>query len=196
MVSNPVDILTYVFHKEANLPNSKVIGMGSSVDSNRFQYLLSKELKVTSSKITNALVLGEHGNSMVPLFSLAKHNGESILNLLDENQIQSITKNLQNYWRILRQYGIRSIHGVAKETFEITNSILKNKELIFPASVMLNGEFGINDVCMGVPIKLKKDGTIEIQEIDLSTFELKKLKQSAETIRKSLKFEVIEKLRL
>lgn len=187
MISNPVDVLTYIFQKEINLSRDKVIGVGSSIDSNRFRYLLSKELKTNQSEITNTFVLGEHGDSMVPIFSLAKQKDNSVLDLLNESQVQKITKNLQSYWRTLREFKGRSVFGATKDAYEITKSIIKNEEIDLPASILLKGEFDISDVCVGVPIKIKKDSMMEIQEINLCKSELANLQRSAYIIRNFLR---------
>jgi len=187
MVSNPLDVLTYVFQKENNLPRKNVIGVGSSVDSNRFRYLLAKELETNQSEIKNAFVLGEHGDSMVPIFSLAKQNDIPILKLLDKNQVQKLTNDLRSYWRTLREFKTRSVYGVVKNTFDIAKSIVNNEEINIPASVLIDGEFGIYDVCMGVPLRINKDGIIVIQEINLSKSELSGLYKSADIIKKFLK---------
>jgi len=91
MITNPLDILTYVFLKETNLPREKVIGVASSLDSSRFRYLLSRELSTTQSEIKNALILGEHGDSMVPIFSMARWQDTPVLELLDDKKVDKIT---------------------------------------------------------------------------------------------------------
>lgn len=183
MITNPVDVLTYVFQKEINLPREKVIGLASSLDSTRFRHLLAKELDTTQSKIKNALVLGEHGDSMVPIFSNAKFNEKPVLELLDSYQVHKITNDLKDYWKTLRKLKGPSIFGIAKNTIDVINAIIKNQELSIPASVLLDGEYGLSDVCMGVPVRINKDGLINIEEIDLEKSEQFLLCNSADTIR-------------
>jgi malate dehydrogenase len=86
IVSNPLDILTFVFQKETSFSRNKVIGIASSLDSSRFRYLLSEKFKIKQSQIINALVLGEHGDSMVPIFSKVKINDKNLLELIDETE--------------------------------------------------------------------------------------------------------------
>ena len=183
VVSNPLDVLTYFFQKETKFSKNKVIGIASSLDSSRFRYVLSEKLNVKQSEISNAIVLGEHGDTMVPIFSNAKINGINVLKLIDSNQKEIISKEIKNYWRSLRNYKSRSQFGIAKNTFDVIDSILKNKELSIPASVLLEGEFGETDVSMGVPVIIDKNGISKIQEIELSKSENKSLKISARTIR-------------
>jgi len=186
MVSNPVDVLTYFFLKETGFSRECVLGVASSLDSSRFRYLLARELKVKSSEIKNALALGEHGDSMVPIFSIAKWNNKPVLEMLDHTQTQKITKDLRDYWKVLRDLKGPSIFGSAKNTVDIVKSIIKNEELSVPASVMLNGEYGCSDVCLGVPIKIDKGNMIKIQEIDLAKSEQESLKRSGEVVKQYL----------
>lgn len=183
VVSNPLDVLTYIFLKESGFPRKRVIGVASSLDSTRFRYLLAKEFAVPQSQIKDAFVLGEHGDSMVPIFSRAKKDEKPVSELLETIQIEEITKNLRNYWRTLREFKSRSVFGIAKNTFDIVESIVKEKNLSIPASVLLNGEYGLSDVCLGVPIKLSKDGLDSIDNIELEESELDALHQSAKIIK-------------
>jgi len=178
VVSNPVDILTYIFQKETGFSRENVIGMASSLDSSRFRYLLSKELKVKSSQIKNALVLGEHGDSMVPIFSVTKCNNKPVLELLSDSQVDKITRDLRDYWKVLRKFKGPSIFGIAKNTVDVIRSIIKNEELSISASVMLDGEYGFSDVCIGVPVQIGKEGLIKIQEIGLNKHEKNSLYKS------------------
>ena len=187
MVSNPLDVLTFVFQKETQLSRNKIIGIASSLDSSRFRYLLSEKFKIKQSQITDALVLGEHGDSMVPVFSRVKINKKNILEIIDETEKQTISTELQNYWKSLRIFGSRSQFGIAKNAFDVIRSIIKNEELIIPASIVLNGEYGEKDIAMGIPVKIDKDGVKEILEIKLNKSESNLLKISAQTIRDYIK---------
>jgi len=183
MITNPLDVLTYVFLKETNLPREKVIGVASSLDSSRFRYLLARELITTQLEIKNALVLGEHGDSMVPIFSIAKWQDTPVLELLDDKKVDKITRDLRYYWKDIRKLKGPSIFGIAKNTVDVIKSIINNEELYTPASVLLNGEYGLSDVCMGVPVRINKDGLKNIEEIKLSKYECNSLCQSADTIK-------------
>jgi len=183
IVSNPLDVLTFIFQNETKLSRNKVIGIASSLDSSRFRYLLSEKFKIKQSQITNAIVIGEHGDSMVPIFSRVKINKKNLLEMIDETEQKIITTEIQNYWKSLRIFKSRSQFGIAKNTFDVISSIIKNKELIIPASIVLNGEYGEKDVSMGIPVKINKDGIKEIIEIKLNQSESDLLKISAQTIR-------------
>ncbi len=187
IVSNPLDVLTFVFQKETQLSRNKVIGIASSLDSNRFRYLLSEKFKVKQSQITDALVLGEHGDSMVPIFSRVKINHRNLLEIINKSEKERISIEIRDYWKSLRNFKSRSQYGIAKNTFDVIRSIIKNEDLTIPASIVLNGEYGEKDVSMGIPIKLNQDGVKEIIEIKLDKSENELLKISAQTIRNYIK---------
>lgn len=182
VISNPVDVLTYFFQKESGFPREKVIGVASSLDSSRFRYLVARELNTNQSKIKNALVLGEHGDSMVPVFSITTSEEVPILQILNEDQAHKIKGDLIFYWKILREYKGPSIFGIAKNTFDIINALTENKEIATPASVLLEGEYGISNVALGVPTKITKNGA-KVEEIKLSKSELDSLHTSADAIK-------------
>ena len=182
IVSNPLDVLTFVFQKETQLSRNKVIGIASSLDSSRFRYILSEKFNIKQSQITDALVIGEHGDSMVPIFSRVKINEKNILEIIDEAEKQAISTEIRDYWKSLRIFGSRSQFGIAKNTFDVIRSIIKNDELIIPASIVLNGEYGEKDVSMGIPVKINKYGVKEIIGIKLNKSESELLKISAQTI--------------
>jgi len=179
MITNPVDVLTYVMQKERGFPSKNVIGVASSLDSSRFRYLLSKEFGTNQSKVTDALVLGEHDDSMVPIFSYAKFNGKPVQDILDEQKKSEITNEVRNYWKRLRDYKGHSVFGIAKNTFDIIKCIIKNETLDVPASTLLNGQFGLSDVCVGVPLTINKNGIAKINQIKITENENESLRKSA-----------------
>lgn len=186
IISNPIDVLTYFFQKETNFCKNNVIGIASSLDSSRFRYLLSKKIGVKQSQISDAFVLGEHGDSMVPIFSKVKIKGKNVREIIDSKQKEDISREIRDFWKSLRNLKSRSQFGIAKNTYDVMESIIKNQTLSFPASILLEGEFGEKNVCMGVPIKITSEGKIEIQSIDFDESEQKLFKLSAETIRNTI----------
>ena len=143
ILSNPVDVLTYYFVKESGFPREQVFGVASSLDTSRFRYLMARDLNTNQSEIEDALVLGEHGDSMVPVFSLAKWKGKPVLDIFSEEQAHTIKGDLIFYWKILREYKGPSIFGIAKNTFDIIQSIVKNQEISVPVSVMLDEMYSL-----------------------------------------------------
>jgi len=185
IVTNPLDVVTYAVLKETRFPRESVIGMGSSLDSSRFRYLLAKSLDVNMSKI-EGMVMGEHGDSMVPIFSTAKCDEKPVLSMLEQNETARITEELRNYWKLLKTFKEASVFGAAKNAFDIVKAIVQDEKLQIPASVSLEGEYGLSDVCLGVPITVGKTGVAKINKIDLEWSELKSLNDSAEIIRNNI----------
>ena len=186
IVSNPVDILTYVFQKNY-INNQKVFGIASTLDSRRFQFLLSRELNLKQSEISNSLVLGEHGDSMVPIFSIAKAKGVPVLEILSGEQITKIGSELRSYWQKLREYKSRSVFGIAKNSYDIITTLKSGQKKQIPVSTLVNGEYGITDVCLGVPSLIDQNGIEKIIEIELSKNELISLQNSSQVIKNYLK---------
>lgn len=182
LISNPLDILTYFFQKETSFSRFKVFGIASSLDTSRFRYLLSEKFSVPQSSVDGALVLGEHGDSMVPIFSRVKINGKSVYSLLDDDEQASITNAVRNYWKDLRHYKSRSQFGIAKNAFDVIDSIVNNREFSVPVSVVLQGEYGENDVAMGVPVLINSSGISKILDIVLDDSESLLLKKSSQRI--------------
>jgi len=183
IVTNPIDVVTYYALKETGFRRENIIGMGSSLDSARFRYLLAKMLGENQS-LVEGIVLGEHGASMVPIFSAAKFDGKAIR--LDNRQIAEITTEVRNYWKYLREFKEASVFGAAKNTFDIIKAIIHDEKLNVPASVLLNGEYGLKDVCLGVPLTIDKRGVDKIEEIKLEKSELESLGKSAKTITNNI----------
>jgi malate dehydrogenase len=187
IVTNPLDIVTYVFQKEASYQTEKVIGIAGNLDSSRFRYVLAKELNADIRKITNTIVLGEHGDTMVPIFSHARYNGKPVLDFLSTTQIQQITDNVRNYWRDLRKNKVFSIFGISKNTVDVARAIIKNENTSLSASVLLDGKYGLSDLCLGVPVRINKNGINKIEEIKLEKSELELLRYSASVVKNYLK---------
>lgn len=182
IISNPLDVLTYFFQKETGFSRFKVIGIASSLDTSRFRYLISKKFSVPQSFITSALVLGEHGDSMVPVFSRVGVDRTPLLSLIDEDEKSSIINDVRTYWKDLRSYKSRSQFGIAKNAFDIIDAILHAQDLFVPASVVLQGEYGEHDIAMGVPVIINQYGISKIEDLKLDEFEFSLLKKSSQKL--------------
>lgn len=185
IVTNPLDVITYTILKETGFPRERVIGMGSSLDSSRFRYLLAKSLDANTFKI-EGIVMGEHGDSMVPIFSTAKYDEKPVLNMLDQNETARITEELKNYWKLLKTFKEASVFGAAKNAFDIVKAIIQDEKLKISVSILLEGEYGLSDVCLGIPVTIDKAGVAKINKVDLDWSELKLLNDSAEVIRNNI----------
>lgn len=186
MISNPLDVLTYFFQKESGLSRFQVIGIASSLDSSRFRYFISEKFSVPQSSIGGALVLGEHGDSMVPIFSRTRVNGSDLLDMVDDSEKYSITSDVRNYWKQLRNFKSRSQFGIAKNAYDVISAIKHKNELRIPASLVLEGEYGEENVAMGVPVKINQKGVVEIEKIELDKTESNLLAESAKKIRRDI----------
>jgi malate dehydrogenase len=179
VVTNPVDVMAYQVLQQTKFPRERVIGMGSSLDSSRFHYLIAKELGVKQGQI-DGLVIGEHGSTMVPLFSNVQSQGQKIN--ISEKKTDEITYELRNYWKYLVAYKEASVFGAAKNTFDIAKSIVEEKDFLASASVYLDGEYGFSGFSMGVPVVFGKNGVKEILQLNIDDKESELLKLSAKKI--------------
>lgn len=186
LITNPVDVLTFLTLKQSIFPSKNVIGVASNLDSSRFQHVLAQEFGTNRSKITDAMVLGEHDDSMVPIFSLAKINGKPVTSLLDVHQQSIITSKVRNYWKELRTNKGQSVFGIAKNTYDIVQCIIKKQTLDVVASTLLDGQYGLDDVCVGVPVTITKDGIVQINEITLTGEEKQQLHKSAGIVKNNI----------
>lgn len=186
VVTNPVDVMTYLVQKCGNLDPKNVIGVASSLDSARFRYVLAKELGADQSQIKDALVMGEHDDSMVPIFSCAKFGQTPLDNVLDESKKSQITMTVRSYWKSLRDYKGSSVYGIAKNTFDVINAIIKNEPLDICASTLVSGQYGIDGICMGVPVTITKDGITQIRHIPVTEEEKQQLHKSAGIIQNNI----------
>jgi len=130
------------------------------------------------------LVVGEHGDTMVPIFSNIHVNGHFFS--ISDVEKDSITLDVRNYWKTLREYKTRSQFGIAKNVYDVIDAILNKKKLVVPVSLVLEGEYGEHNVAIGVPTKIDQDGVIEIQNIDFDQSEKNLFKISSKTIRNNI----------
>ena len=191
VVSNPMDTMTYLVLKSNKLEKNKVIGMGGALDSSRFKTYLSQALNKPQSDI-HAMVIGGHGDTtMIPLIRLASYNGIPITDLLsNEKQKEVISSTMIGGATLTKLLGTSAWYAPGASVSYLVDSILNNKKKIIPCSVYLDGQYGLRDLCIGVPCIVGKKGIIEITDLDLNSTEKNKLQESAKAIvsmNKSLK---------
>ncbi len=184
VVSNPLDVMTYLTLKRTGAAANKVIGMAGVLDTARYRTFISMELNCSVEDV-QALLLGGHGDSMVPLPSYTTVAGIPLTQLMSEERINAIVERAKaggieivNHLKTGSAYYAPSASAV-----QMVDSIAKNKRRILPCAVMLNGEYGLSDVCVGVPVKLGKNGVEQILEIKLSDSEQALLKKSADDVQ-------------
>ncbi len=187
IVSNPLDVMTHLAQKETGLPTNKVIGMAGILDSARMRYFIAEALNV-SVKDVSAMVLGSHGDTMVPVARYSTVGGIPITELMSPEQIEAINERT-------RKGGIEIVNHLqtgsafyapASSTAEMVESIVRDQNRILPCCVKLSGQYGLNDVYAGVPIKLGANGLEQIMELQLTEEELRELHQSASSIKENI----------
>ena len=191
VVSNPMDTMTYLALKSNKLEKNKVIGMGGALDSSRFKTYLSQALNKPQSDI-HAMVIGGHGDTtMIPLIRLASYNGIPVTNLLSTEKQKEITSStMVGGATLTKLLGTSAWYAPGASVSYLVDSILNNKKKIIPCSVYLDGQYGLNDICIGVPCIIGEKGVDEIIDLNLNSTEKNKLKESAKAIsimNKSLK---------
>ena len=191
VVSNPMDTMTYLALKANKLEKNKVIGMGGALDSSRFKTYLSQALNKPQSDI-HAMVIGGHGDTtMIPLTRLASYNGIPVTNLLStEKQKEIISSTMVGGATLTKLLGTSAWYAPGASVSYLVDSILNNKKKIIPCSVYLDGQYGLTDICIGVPCVIGKKGIEEIINLNLNSSEKNKLQESAKAIaimNKSLK---------
>ena len=191
VVSNPMDTMTYLALRSNKLEKNKVIGMGGALDSSRFKTYLSKALNKPQSDI-HAMVIGGHGDTtMIPLMRLASYNGIPVTKLLSNvKQKDIISSTMIGGATLTKLLGTSAWYAPGASVSYLVDSILNDKKKIIPCSVYLEGQYGLRDICIGVPCIIGKKGIEEIIDLDLNSSEKNKLNESAKAIanmNKSLK---------
>ena len=183
VVSNPMDTMTYLVLKSNKLNENRVIGMGGALDSSRFKTYLSKAINKPQSDI-HAIVIGGHGDTtMIPLMRLASYNGIPISNFLSsEKQEEIISSTMIGGATLTKLLGTSAWYAPGASVSYLVDSILNNKKKIIPCSVYLEGQYGLNDICIGVPCVIGKNGVEEIIDLELNSTEKDKLNESAKGI--------------
>ena len=184
IVSNPLDAMCHVAYEASQFPKNRVIGMAGVLDSARFRAFIAMELDV-SIENTHAFVLGGHGDTMVPLPRYSTVAGIPITELMPKERIDALVERTANGGAeivALLKTG-SAYYAPASAAVEMAESILKDKKKILPCAAFLEGEYGFNDLFIGVPVKLGKGGIEDIIEIELTEDEKAALKKSADAVQ-------------
>jgi malate dehydrogenase len=184
VVANPLDAMCHVAMETSGFPRERVVGMAGILDTARYRTFIAEELRVSVRDVF-ALVLGGHGDTMVPLPSMATVGGVAITELLPEERVEAIVdRTRQGGAEIvgLLQSG-SAFYAPSAAAAEMVDAILLDQKRILPCAVYLQGEYGINDLFVGVPVKLGASGVEDIIELDLTDDELGDLNDSADSVR-------------
>ncbi len=187
VVTNPLDVMTYLAYRISGFGRHRVVGMAGVLDSARLRSFVAMELGV-SVKDTQALVMGGHGDSMVPLPRYTTVAGIPITQLMDEDAISRLVERTRKAGGEivgLLKTG-SAYYSPGASLAEMVEAVVKNKRRLFPCAVILDGEYGLTDMCAGVPVMLGRNGIEKIIEVSLEPSELKALKKSAEDVRKDI----------
>lgn len=181
MITNPLDVMTYLMREVTGFPGERVIGQAGVLDSSRFSYFIAEELDVSVEDI-NAMVLGGHGDSMVPLSRYTTVSGISIDDLMDQSTIDDLVERTRNGGgEIVELLGDGSaFYAPGAAGVQMAESILKDKKRILPCSTYADGVYGLEDIYIGLPAKLGRNGVEDIIELELTDDEFDQLKKSAD----------------
>lgn len=186
IVTNPLDTMTLAALMTSGLSKNKVIGMGGALDSARFKYFLSQQIQKPISDI-DAMVIGGHGDTtMLPLMRMASYRGISVTELLNEaEQTEVIDKTMNGGATLTKLLGTSAWYGPGAAIANVVESILYDRKRLIPCSVFLQGEYGEENICIGVPCIVGKEGVEKIVELKLNKSEKEKFDLSAKSIRET-----------
>jgi len=187
IVSNPLDVMTYAALKATKLPSNKVIGMAGILDTARFSMFVAEALNV-SARTVNALLLGGHGDTMVPLPNHTSVGGVPLRELLPKEKIDAIVERAKKGGgELVALMGTSAWYAPGSATALMVESIVRDQNRVFPCCVLLNGEYGLNDVYLGVPVVLGKNGVDRLIDIKLNEDETKNLHLSCAAVKDVMK---------
>jgi len=186
MVTNPVDVMTYVAYKESGFERNRVFGMGNLLDTMRFRSYIASELNVSREDV-RALVIGEHGDSMVPLIEYASVSGIPIVKLLSREQIDKIVRlTISSGAEVIKLKG-STIFAPAVNIAIMADAVIKGRNRVMSVSTYLQGEYGFSDVAIGVPVILGRNGIEKILELELSSESKRRFEKSVSIIKEAIK---------
>ncbi len=184
IVSNPMDTMTYLTHKVTGLPKHRIIGMGGALDSARFKYRLAEALNCPSSDVDGMVIGGHSDKGMLPLTRLASRNSVRVSEFLSEERLSEVLESTKVGGATLTgMLGTSAWYAPGAAVSSLVQSIACDQKKMFPCSSLLDGEYGLSDLCIGVPVILGRNGIEQIVEIDLNDSEMEKLKESAEGVK-------------
>lgn len=186
VVSNPLDVMTYCAYLTAKVDSRRVFGMAGILDTARYRAFLATELNV-SPKDIQAILMGGHGDTMVPLPRFTTVSGIPVTDLIEEGKLNDIVERTKKGGgEIVNLLGTSAWYAPGAAAAQMVEAIIKDEKRIFPCCAMLNGEYGMDNIYLGVPVKLGKNGIEEIIELDLNEDEQALLKDSAKAVREVL----------
>lgn len=183
VVSNPMDTMTYLVHKSTHIPQNKIIGMGGALDSARFKYRLAEALDAPISDIDGMVIGGHSDTGMVPLTRLATRNSVPVSEFISKERMDQVKEDTKVGGATLTKLlGTSAWYAPGAAVSSMVQAIACDQKKVFPCSVLLNGEYGLTDICLGVPVIIGKNGIEKIVEINLNDEEKANMIASAEGV--------------
>lgn len=186
IVSNPLNVMCHVAMRAGQIPRTRITGMAGILDACRFQYFISKELSVSVENV-QAMVLGEHGEDMIPVPRYSTVAGVPVTELMPREKLDElIARTRDGGAEIIRLMQTSAFYAPASAVIQMVAAVVMDKKKILPCAAYLTGEYGINGAFVGVPVKLGANGVEEVREIELTDDERQALRKSAEKIKSQL----------
>jgi malate dehydrogenase len=183
VVSNPLDVMTYAAYKASGLPANKVIGMAGILDTARYRAFLAQELEV-SPKDIQAMLLGGHGDTMVPLPRYTSVGGIPVTELISEDKLSAIVERTKvGGGELVKLMGTSAWYAPGAASAQMVEAIVRDENRVFPCCIKLEGQYGMNDVFLGVPVTLGKNGVERVIELQLNEAEMTLMHNSADAVR-------------
>ncbi|MDG6971005.1 MAG: malate dehydrogenase [Nitrososphaerota archaeon] len=185
MVTNPLDVMTYVAYRVTGFDRRKVLGMSGTLDGSRLRHFVAEELGVARSSVT-PMIIGEHGDSMVPIPEYTAVGGVPASKLMSPEKFEEVVKNTKGVAaEVIARKGA-TIHGPAAAVTVLVDAIINDKKTVFNASTYLDGEYGFSDVVMDVPMVIGEGGVEKILEVDITDVEKNALNASYHTLKEAI----------
>jgi len=186
VVSNPMDTMTYLTHKVTGLPKNRIIGMGGALDSARFKYRLAEALEAPISDVDGMVIGGHSDTGMVPLTRLATRNSVPVSKFISEDRLNQVKEDTKVGGATLTKLlGTSAWYAPGAAVSGLVQAIACDQKKMFPCSALLEGEYDLNDICIGVPVLLGKNGIEKIVEIELNEAEKAHMQESAAGVKKT-----------
>ena len=186
IVSNPMDTMTYLAHKTTDLPKHRIIGMGGALDSARFKYRLAEALDSPISDVDGMVIGGHSDKGMVPLTSHATRNSIKVSEFLSEERLNQVKEDTKVGGATLTKLlGTSAWYAPGAAVSGLVQAIACDQKKMFPCSTLLDGEYGLSDLCIGVPVILGRNGIERIVDVPLSDAEKQHMAESAEGVKKT-----------
>lgn len=186
VVSNPMDTMTYLAHKATGLPKHRIIGMGGALDSARFKYRLAEALEAPISDVDGMVIGGHSDTGMIPLTRLATRNSVPAHSFISEERMKQVKEDTKVGGATLTKLlGTSAWYAPGAAVSAMVHAIANDSKKMFPCSCLLDGEYNLNDLCIGVPALIGANGIEQIVEIELSEEEKAELQSSADAVKKT-----------